>query len=251
MQWEPRYRFSIAPRFANSLAWPARLQLGRRDPQSEKSAATTPNWQPASEAEVALFVADEANDESWQRDVCLFSIPEHLRAKWWELAARQIETLPARIDGMEPFARAVVEFAQFKRVPLPRQCAFDVTLSSPLDEPATPIAAVDLDPSSSADGTSANSPVIARVNLGDERTALIFRNPARSGSDVHSQSADGPFGRLILDPGEGVWLPSTDVVCTVDRTGKTDLDVWLLLKDEGGSVALNPYPMSGMKDEPE
>ncbi len=99
-----------------------------------------PNWHPVSEAESALLVADETNDESWGRHVCLFAIPEHLRSQVvGAAAARQIETLPARIDGMEPFARAVLEFAQFKRVPLPRQCAFDVTLSSPLDEPTTPI----------------------------------------------------------------------------------------------------------------
>jgi hypothetical protein len=241
MQWEPRYRFSIAPRFASPLAWAARLQVGRRDERSQQPDSTMPNWHPVSEAESALLVADETNDASWRRDVCLFAIPEHLRAKWWELAARQIETLPARIDGMEPFARAVLEFAQFKRVPLPRQCAFDVTLSSPLDEPTTPIAAVDFNPSSVAERTSANSPMMARINLGDERTALIFLNAARLNSDVESQSADGPLVRLILDPGEGVWLPNRDVVCTVDHTGKTDLDVWLILKDEGGR----------MKDEPE
>ncbi len=236
MQWDPIYRFSIAPRFASSLAWPARLQVGRRDGRSQQSAATTPNWHPPGEAEFALLLANELNDESWRRDVCLISIPEHLRAKWWEMAARQIETLPARIDGMEPFAQAVVEFAQFKRVPLPRQCAFDITLSSPLDEPTALISAADFNQSGAADGTSANSPVIARINLGDERTALIFLNSARPSSDVSSQSAEGPLVRLILDPGEGVWLPSQDVVCTVDRTGKTDLDVWLLLKDEGGRM---------------
>src|SRR5580698_3939176 len=109
MQQEQVYRFSIAPRFANSLAWGERLQVGRET-----------SWHPASESECGLLVANDATDESWQRDICLFSIPEHLRAKWWDLAARQIETLPARLDGMEPFAQAVAEFAQFKRLPLPR-----------------------------------------------------------------------------------------------------------------------------------
>jgi hypothetical protein len=233
MQWEPNYRFSIAPRFASLLAWPARLQVGQGGSSSERREATTPNWRPASELDCGLLVANETNDESWRRDVCLFSIPEHLRAKWWELAARQIETLPARIDGMEPFARAVVDFAQFKRVPLPRQCAFDVTLSSPLDEPTAPMTLAAVICSRAADESSANSSVIARINLGDERTSLIFWNAASPGGEFQSLAIDGPLVRLILDPGEGIWLPSRDIFCSVDRTGKTDLDVWLLLKEEG------------------
>jgi hypothetical protein len=170
-------------------------------------------------------VANDATDETWRRDICLFSIPEHLRAKWWNLAAKQIETLPARLDGMEPFAQAVAEFAQFKRLPLPRRCAFDVTLASPLDGHQTPRTEAKLFEASNA--AAANSPVVARINLGDERTALVFSNVGPP------ELADNPLIRLVLDPGEGVWLPNTDVIYGVDCSGKTDLDVWLILKDEG------------------
>jgi hypothetical protein len=218
MQREHGYRFSIAPRFANSLDWRERLQVGRRET----------SWRPASESECALLVANDATEETWRQDICLFSIPEHLRAKWWNLAARQIETLPARLDGMEPFAQAVAEFAQFKRLPLPRRCAFDVTLTSPQEAHQTPLAEAELFEASNA--VAANSPVVARINLGDERTALVFSNAGPA------HLADAPLVRLVLDPGEGVWLPDTDVIYGVDHSGKTDLDVWLILKDEGGRM---------------
>jgi hypothetical protein len=220
MQREPGYRFSVAPRFANSSAWRERLQVGR-----EKT------WSTASESECALLVVNEATDETWRRDICLFSIPEHLRAKWWDLAASQIETLPARLDGMEPFAQAVAEFAQFKRLPLPRRCAFDVTLTSPQDEQQSPLTAAEFIPSTNA--AAATSPVVARINLGDERTALVFSNVGSA------QRADAPLVRLVLDPGEGIWLPNTEVTYRVDRSGKTDLDVWLILKDEA-SFSIRP-----------
>lgn len=203
MPRDPNYRFCVAPRFANPLPWQERLQVG-----------SAPAWRLASEAECAQLIANDATDESWQRDICLFSIPEHLRVKWWDLAAKQLETQPARPDSMEPFAKSVVEFAQFKRVPLPCRCAFDVTLTAPQDQ-QTPTAA------------ALNAPVVARINLGDERTALVFSNAATG------QLADKPLVRLVLHRGEGVWLPSSDVIYSVDGSGKADLDVWLILKNEG------------------
>jgi hypothetical protein len=212
MPRDANYRFCVAPRFANPLPWQERLHVGGGT-----------SWHPASEVECAQLVTNDATDESWRQDICLFSIPEHLRAKWWDLAAKQLETQPARPDSMEPFAKSVVEFAQFKRVPLPRRCAFDVTLTAPQDQP-TPTKA-----------GAASTPVIARINLGDERTALVFSNFATA------ELGDKPLVRLVLHPGEGIWLPSSEVIYSVDGSGKTDLDVWLTLKDEGGR----------MKDEPD
>jgi len=258
MELETGIRFSQAPRFANGLARNERLQIGRRPTRDESMASPPLEWRPASDAERSALVANETSDEVWKRDVCLFAIPEHLRARWWEMAARQMETLPAPLDGLEPFARAFAEFAQFKRVPLPPRCAFEVTLTSPEQAVANPSsAASDCASAWIAETGAASSPVVARVNLGDEQTALIFLNLGRArmlemlhgkrtvdGATIAASPAElvrdflwefpaYPLVRLALNPGEAVWLPSADVNHGPDRSGKTDLDVWLLLKAEG------------------
>jgi hypothetical protein len=207
--------------------------------------------------------------EVWRQHLCIFAIPEHLRGVWWELAARQVETLSAGLDGIEAFARAVADFAQFKGVPLPPQCAFEVTLTPPAGRPSsTDMGAIEAPPRGPvlqfprAPGVSpASAPVIARVNLGDERTSLIFLNlrPSRiaemlEGRDRSEESAipveEGdplcsflehfpayPLVRLFLEPGEGIWLPHADVIYDDDRSGKPDIDVWLnLRKTEGGRM---------------
>jgi len=266
MQLETGYRFCMAPRFANGLAWNERLQVDDGMTRAEPGLPPERSWHPASESERSVLVASETSADAWRKDVCLFAIPEHLRAKWWQMAARQVEKLPAGLDGMEPFARAIADFAQFKGVPLPPQCAFEVTLTSPADPPgSTSAGAIEattagdvLQRSRRAGAVAPSAPVIARVNLGDERTALIFLNlrgsritemvndqresrkaaiATEEGDPVCSFLAhfpDYPLVRLFLDPGEGVWLPDADVIYADDRSGKQDIDVWLVLKDEGG-----------------
>jgi hypothetical protein len=62
----------------------------------------------------------------------------------------------------------------------------------------------------------------AAVTEGDPVALFLVRFP------------DYPLVRLVLDPGEGVWLPDADVIYDDDCSGKQDIDVWLILKDEGG-----------------
>jgi hypothetical protein len=259
MQLESGYRFCVAPRFTSGLSWSQRLQINRGEARIEPLGTANLAWHPANESQLNALVTSETREDAWRQDICLFAIPEHLRVKWWEMAARQIETLPSRLDGMEPFARAVAEFAQFKRVPLPRRCAFDVTLTSPHEDSIEqPSAAQVFRQSLVVEANGGRSPVVARINLGDERTALLFLNLSRSRmtelldhqgykaadstetSDVvHTllaQFATYPLVRLSLDPGEGVWLPTNEVIYGVDRSGKADLDVWLIVKDEGGRI---------------
>lgn len=254
MQLENGVRFRMAPRFARRLAWNQRLQLSAIKPLSAHHDLHGDRWLQAGEQDCSLLVATESSDDAWHHDLCLFAIPEHLRARWWELAARQAETLPAPLEGMESFAREIAEFAHFKRVPLPRQCTFDVTLSAAETPAGRP-----LPPSWEAEAVAGNAPVVARVNLGDERRALIFLNLGRSrlaelldgpGQGRKAATAprddlvrafgaqfpDYPLVRLVLDPGEGIWFPSSDVIYAADRCDKADLDVWLILKDEGGKI---------------
>jgi len=256
MQLEPGYRFCLAPRFTSGLSWSQRLQINSGEARSGPLGTDNLAWHPASESQLNALVTSETPHDAWRRDICLFAIPEHLRAKWWEMAARQIETLPSGLDGMEPFARAVAEFAQFKHVPLPRQCAFEVTLTSPhRDSIEEPSAAQVFRQALVVEANGRCSPLVARVNLGDERTALLFLNLSRShmtemlnhqgrkAADTTETSdlVDAflaefptyPLVRLSLDPGEGIWLPNSEVIYGVDRSGKSDLDAWLILKGEG------------------
>ena len=273
MQLETGYRFCIAPRFANGLAWDERLQVNGGVTRADTGLLPDPTWHPASDSERTLLVASELSPDAWPQHVCLFAIPEHLLAKWWELAAGQVETLPTGLDGMAPFARAVADFAQFKGVPLPQQCSFEVTATAPAGLPTTTnadgIAAPSAGPlfpssrtvfplSRTAELIAAKSPVVGGVNLGDERTTLLFLNLHRSrmaellngkrhGSQAVGVTAgdlvdlflahfpDYPLVRLVLDPGEGVWLPDANVIYDDDCSGKQDLDVWLILKDQVGT----------------
>jgi hypothetical protein len=297
MQLAAGYRFCTAPRFASALSWSERLQLNGGVTRTEAGFIAESTWHTATDSELSVLVAGETtkplapaakdsaaarlpsvasktatsedrgpSGESWRHDLCVFAIPDHLRAVWWELAAKQVETLPAGLEGLEPFARAVADFAQFKGVPLPPQCAFEVTLTPPVDAAtSTNTSTITaggrgalLRLSRAADADAASSREIARVNLGDERTSLIFLNlrssriaemladrPRSAESTTRVEHGDVvrsflshfpayPLVRLVLEPGEGVWLPDADVIYDDDRSGKSDMDVWLILRQAEG-----------------
>jgi hypothetical protein len=266
MQLVAGYRFRMAPRFATGLSWNERLQLNGGVIRSGDGFRAEPAWRPANDSERALLLADDqpagsekAAADPWQTDVCLWTIPEHLRAKWWDLAARQVETLPSGLEGMAGFARAVADFAQFKGVPLPAECTFDVTLASRDDradsttgETAEDSARRFLWRGSQAADAAASSRVIARINLGDQQTSLIFLNlrpqqitemlasrPANAALAVQDENpvslflqsfSTYPLVRLILAPGEGIWLPGANVVYEADCPTTSEIDVWLNLR---------------------
>jgi hypothetical protein len=105
---------------------------------------------------------------------------------------------------------------QFKEVPLPQQCAFEVTATAPTGPPtstnADGITAPTAEPlfplSRTAELIAAKSPVVARVNLSDERTTLLFLNLQRSrrtellngqrqGSQAAAVTAGDPVGLFL------------------------------------------------------
>lgn len=239
-----------------SANWPHQIADGR--PLDFANIA----WQTPSATQLQTLVVEAADEDVWRRNICLFVIPEHLRTRCWAILALEVEAMTSG-SAMKPFAREILEFTSFKQVPVPRQCRFELTVSPPgrpdlshAAEPDTVLAG-----SSSAERNTKHAPPIARVNLGDERSAMIFLNLGRrrisemlgteSATDSASDGAVQPLAsddlvrrflarfpeypllRVLLEPGEGVWLPCKDVICDVDRTGKEDLDVWLVLKDEG------------------
>jgi hypothetical protein len=198
------YRFCNAPRFHTAVAWPQRLRLGGGVRAGDRIVPEG-TWWPPTDAELALLVAaGEAGEQAWEEQVCVFAVPEHLRSLWWDLVAAT-EGPP----DVAPLARAFADFAQFKRMPLPPRCSFDVVVTPP-GQPA-------------AAGT-----FVAGVNLGDQQTSLILRTrppTIRFLADFPTY----PLVRLDLGPGEGVRLPPGAVVldrCPSDR----DVDVWLAIR---------------------
>jgi hypothetical protein len=210
MDLEAGYRFCDAPRFHLARWWPERLRLGSGDA-----------WRPPTEAELALLVATgQVGDDAWGRDVCVFAVPEHLRSLWWDLVASS--DAPPEVGLL---ARAFADFAQFKRMPMPARCSFDVVLTPP--------------------GSSATiGAFVAGVNLGDERTSLVLLNlpPARLEERLGPPAEDlvgrflaacpsYPLVRLALEPGEGAWLPPGAIVLERCPSGM-DVDVWLAIRGE-------------------
>jgi hypothetical protein len=263
MQLETGYRFCLAPRFVIPLDWSQRLTVNTgviRD--AEGRLTPEPTWRVPTDAELGQLVvpeeavqtpaADQPSATAWESHVCLFSIPEHLRVKWWELAAEQVaESADGPAGRMDDFAQGLAEFARFKQIPLPAESTFEMTLAPPPTERSD---RPQLD-FGQGDGTApVQSPAIAQINLGEERTALVFLNlrPARlaelpgspaaarpaANDAAHqflSQFPQYPLVRLVLEPGEGAWLPDNGVLCADDVEGKAEIDVRLSIRPADAS----------------
>src|SRR5262249_55746639 len=70
--------------------------------------------------ELALLVAGpESGSEKDAEAGCLFQIPGHVRAAWWDLLDRSAEAGGAGLPGFEGFTRQVAEFLRFKQLEVP------------------------------------------------------------------------------------------------------------------------------------
>jgi hypothetical protein len=201
-------RFCDAPRFHPAVEWADRLRLNCGVVRAGDHLVPEGTWRPPTEAELALLLAPgEAGDGAWEQHVCVFAVPEHLRSSWWDRVAAAGDGPP----DLAPFARAFSDFAQFKKMPLPARCSFDLVVTPP-GRPA------------------ATGPFVAGVNLGDERTSLILLNRPPT-LRFFVDFPRYPLVRLDLGPGEGVRLPPDGVVlerCPSDK----DVDVWLAIRAE-------------------
>jgi hypothetical protein len=173
-------------------------------------------WRVATDAELAILLGERMTEPAlWEDAVAAFIIPAHLRSQWWDVAAASEEGEP----DLEPFAQAFVEFAQFKRLPLPPRCTFEVVVTPPGQPAAVP------------DAAQQPRRAVAGVNLGDERTAVVLCNlvpDACPGGVAEFLQAcpDYPLVRVLLEPGEGLWFPAGGVAWAGCTRDKTDLDVW-------------------------
>ncbi|MEJ7637603.1 MAG: hypothetical protein WKF75_06325 [Singulisphaera sp.] len=181
-----------------------------------------------------------------------------MRSRWWAQAEAGVASPAARLARCDAFAREVDEYARFKELPLPPRCLFQVIATAP-DQDSTRFDALrsrsgGLDDTLMAPLTTAEGPrsrALGGINLGDEATSLVFLNlPAAAIDDLaptssvevsggeHRPPSAGvprlhglpsyPLVRLLLQPGEGYWLPAV-ALFLMDTPAEAKPDVVLMI----------------------
>jgi hypothetical protein len=161
--------FTIAPNFQCSGSWIDRLLVaeggGWRAPRDDELARLVPDVRPEDAAGCS----------------CLFSVPAHLRSRFWAVLTEQAATGAG--DFVE-FANELARFLRFKGLPPPANAVIELLVQD-------------------ASGRVEAADLWALVNLGEEPVLLAW-----------------PELRLRLDPGEGCRTPaswSADVVPPADE----------------------------------
>lgn len=243
---EPRYRFSVAPRFACAPRWPDRLSRcggvtragDRYEPRSEFTALDA--------ADLEGFVAatpSGANAVLPPTLLGLMEIPQRLRTLFWSEAGKRGGA------GMDRLFAGLDEFLRFKGLPLPPRAAFEVCVS------AAGLPSTRRDASGAPAGLGFGAQPLGLLNLGDETSSVVLlplppatlarrlqregeAAPAALGPEALARRfferlPDEPVLCIRLEPGEGLWLSPFGVVHDVPTLGKRDLDVVLCIADGG------------------
>src|SRR6516165_331297 len=135
MHLEPGFTLTVAPGFRLPGAWPDRLRVNTGVEARDEHFFPRADWRLPAPEELALLTNDDgapAAPNGFRREaLSLFRVPEHLRRRWWDLAARQGNPAGMDAEGFQAFLRAVVDFCRFKGLPLLPTCAFDVVVTAP------------------------------------------------------------------------------------------------------------------------
>jgi len=153
-------------------------------------------WRTVNAKELAAICADDG-------DVSIIGIPQHLLKRWWSMAETD------DVTGFEGYARELVEYFAYKNWSLP---------ATPLMEVLASVGRRDkrLVPSNPMRFGSGVGTLIACINLDDENAAIALKaEPGRI--------------RIILEPGEGLLMPSAGVLFNRSTLGSSDLAVTLLI----------------------
>lgn len=197
----PGFRETLFRQEAVTLAAPA------SDPGTVNAAES--RRRPLSEDEKALLFGDAATACS---SIGLLEIPVHLLKRWREVSGADsggpAPGMTMDESGYRNFAEAVLEFLQFKQVPLPAECRCDAVVLSPRSRPLA------LGRTATAGGDA----VCLAINLSGENARVVFSNQTRgvmaqaiSGNDVDAladqsipQHPEAPLVCLELEPRQGV-----------------------------------------------
>lgn len=260
-------RFAIAPHFHLPGDWTQRLSVGRGVAE-EAGGVFVPrsDWRPPTPDELALLArsGDEPEGEL-QNCICLFRLPEHLGADWWDLLGRAAGNLGhGPLPDFDTFVSRAGEFLAFKGLPIPEGARCDAIVTDPAQrlvrwdrEPNRPSGLhPSLEPSAPWPGAEApHGPrVWGAINLEDESTAVVFINlpwerlglelshrfPDQSPPTTVGELAgrflrccpDYPPVRLTLGPGEGCRLPQGGLILVGSLEGKQAPDLLLLISQQ-------------------
>jgi hypothetical protein len=221
-------------------------------------------WRALTAEEINLLISGpESSPEKEAAAVCLFQLAGHLRAAWWELLDKSVETGDAELPGFEGFTRQVAEFLRFKQMEVPHSLQMEVVVTAAGRcsmrsdrETGTPSG---LGPSLApwAECALLEGGVVPRlwgvVNLGDEDSRLVLiavpiqelpvnlalRHPGQPLPTTVGELVgwflrefpDCPPIQLRLGPGEGFRLPVGGLILDGDATDKHEPDVLLLISE--------------------
>jgi hypothetical protein len=260
MHLEPGFVLTVAPRFRPPGAWPDRLRVNSGVEHRDGRFFPRADWRLPAPEELALLTDDGAPGvaDGFRRDaLSLFHVPEHLRRRWWDLAVRQGNPAAIDAEAIQAYLRDVVAFCRFKGLPLLPSCAFDVVVTAPgrastrVDVAAGCLAGLGFDPP--PEGTGPRP--LGAVNLGDEVTSLVLLNLPAARLQDRLGAAEGAVGacrtlgelaqrflasfpvyplvRVLLQPGDGYWLPAGSAVTDGYTVDKQEPDVLLVVRQAG------------------
>jgi hypothetical protein len=194
---QPGCRLIVAPSFHIPVNWSERVRLG-----------SGTDWRVPDDAELGLLVGDPAllTARDLPECLCLFRLPRHLHEAWWRLVEQTTQD-QSRLEGFDAFAVEVARFLAFKDLPLPEGAAFELLVSRP---------------GQASTGWQRSPRLWGGINLGDEPTSLVYRNPS---------CPDHLLARLRIEPGEGFRGPAGGLLadgCSLDRQQP---DMMLLIRD--------------------
>jgi hypothetical protein len=256
---------TVAPRFHLAADWAGRLTAGAGVTEADGRFFPRGPWRPLTADERTLLTSGLVSGQETDAEAgCLFQIPGHLRAAWWELLDRSVEAGDAALPGFEDFTRQVVEFLSFKHMEAPPGLLMEAVVTAAgrcsMRSDRETGAPAGLGPSLAPWAACAllEGVVLPRLwavaNLGDEDARLVLIAlpiqglPANLASRCPGQPLPATVGELVgrflrefpdcppirlrLGPGEGFRLPSGGLILDCDATDKQEPDVLLLISEQ-------------------
>ena len=193
-------RLVVAPMFHLTVDWGRRLFL---------ETGVEGAWRSLDADELSRLLPDKSRPvprTSLPDYLCLFRLPQHLRAAWWRLLEQANEMGTMLPNGFDAFAASVARFLEFKELSLPEGASLELLVSKP-GQRAVP-------------ELSAGRPLWGTINLGDEPTSLVFENVP--GQELRV--------RLLMESGEGCRFPTGGFRVDGYTLDKVEPDVLLLLR---------------------
>jgi hypothetical protein len=220
-----RIAVRVAPRFHDPVGIAARLSRSSgADADATTFAARGPLVAP-DDAEIDPGASAHENDAAiGETEVALFLLPRHLVARWWALADAAPDEGP--LPGFDAFAQAVLELFRFKALPLPEPARCEaIAIACGHRAGTSPVA--------DAAAHGAAGPRLL-ANLGPRAAHVVLLPVADQqiarGLRYLRDAPETALLRVRLDPGDGLWLPATDLLLDFEGEDADEAIVVLCLR---------------------